>query len=119
MDFISSVGWIHPSSVGHWFSWNNKGVNSDGRASRIDHCFVNEEWIQQDFSTSVRYLNPHISDHCPLLVFLSMFLFLVVGRSGTFITCQSTLTFFCWLGKLGVLLAGGQGLSWFGINCRL
>ena len=43
-------------------------MDSNGRASRIDHCFINEDWINQDFSVSVQYLNTYISDHCPLLV---------------------------------------------------
>ena len=67
-DCISASGWLHPNSIGHWFTWNNKGVDSDGQASRIDHCFINKEWIHQDFNTSVQFLNPHISNHCPLLV---------------------------------------------------
>ncbi|XP_057540562.1 uncharacterized protein LOC130818409 [Amaranthus tricolor] len=34
-DCISASGWLHPNSIGHWFSWNNKGVDSDGRISVI------------------------------------------------------------------------------------
>ena len=40
-------------------------MDSDRRASRIDHCFINEDWINHDFSAFVQYLNPHMSDHCP------------------------------------------------------
>ena len=43
VDCISTTGWLHSNFVGHVFSWNTKGVDSDGRASRIDHCFINED----------------------------------------------------------------------------
>ena len=68
MDCISVAGWLHTNSVGHWFSWNNKGVDSDGGASKIDQCSINEDWINHNFSASMHYLNPHIFYHCPLLV---------------------------------------------------
>ena len=68
-------------------------MDSNGRASRIDHCFMNKEWIHQDFSNSVHFLNPHISDHCPLLVSLSRFLLLVVDCFGTSIIFLIILNF--------------------------
>ena len=45
---IEDAHFINPPFVGHWFSWY-KGQGQERIASRIDHSFVNDLWMEGDF----------------------------------------------------------------------
>ena len=64
---IAQIGIISPHSVGHWFSWHNKGKGDDRITSRIDHAFLNELWLDREEITEIQYLNPYLSDHSPIV----------------------------------------------------
>lgn len=69
-DFVQCIkdeSLISPHTVGHWFLWHNIGLGHDRIASRIDHSFVNELWLERDFSSQIQYLNQSLSEHSPLL----------------------------------------------------
>ena len=53
--------------MGHWFLWHNISQGHDRIVSRIDHSFVNELWMERDFSSQIQYLNQSLFDHSPLL----------------------------------------------------
>ena len=55
-------------SVGHFYSWSNKSLGEARTYSRIDMCLVNALLLSQYTNAMVDYMNPGISDHCPLVL---------------------------------------------------
>ncbi|XP_062118678.1 uncharacterized protein LOC133832334 [Humulus lupulus] len=70
MELLDSSQWLAVNhlealkSTGSFFTWTN---NQDGSAriySKIDHVFINEEWLDMFPNTSAMYNWETISDHC-------------------------------------------------------
>lgn len=66
-DCIIEVGLICLRSTCHWFSWHNKAHGVSRIASRIDHAFVNDIWLDREVNTMVHYCNHYLSDHSPII----------------------------------------------------
>ncbi|XP_062093626.1 uncharacterized protein LOC133799645 [Humulus lupulus] len=70
MELVDSTHWIAMNHLealkinGSFFTWTN---NQDGAAriySKIDHAFINEEWLDGFPNTSAVYNWETVSDHC-------------------------------------------------------
>lgn len=67
LQVIEDAQLIAAHSVGHWYSWHNKAQGKDRICSRIDHAFVNDQWMDKFDQAVVHHLNQGVSDHTPLV----------------------------------------------------
>ncbi|XP_031387323.1 uncharacterized protein LOC116200633 [Punica granatum] len=66
-DFMNAAELIDHTSIGCYFTWSNK--RQEGfQVRKIDRVLVNEKWFQGDIASTVEFLPPGISDHCPALL---------------------------------------------------
>lgn len=68
---LDSTDLAELESVGWYYSWSSKGLNESRTYSRIDRVLGNAEWKGESPTVTTQYLNPSLSDHCPMLVVCS------------------------------------------------
>ena len=58
------------ASSGPFFTWSNK--HHDGFLTRkLDRVFINGNWIAKIPHSTVEFLAPKVSDHCPALIMMN------------------------------------------------
>ncbi|XP_030471824.2 uncharacterized protein LOC115689808 [Syzygium oleosum] len=65
---IEELALIEPLSTGPFFTWTNKSMGDNFKASKIDRVLINAEWQNKYNHYSVEFLFPGVSDHSPCLV---------------------------------------------------
>lgn len=68
VDLLDSTNLNELISIGHLYSWSNKGHASNRTLSRIERGLGKNCWLNQFNNVVAPYLHPGISDHSPLLV---------------------------------------------------
>ena len=52
------------------FTWLNRHQPDDFLSRKLDRVLINDQWLVQYPHSSVKFLPPKVSDHCPALVLL-------------------------------------------------
>ncbi|XP_031500350.1 uncharacterized protein LOC116264345 [Nymphaea colorata] len=64
------------------FTWTNNRVGHDNVMSKINRCYVSKEWVDDpDISLYLEVLPRTISDHNPILLYISKLMFRTWGHS--------------------------------------
>ncbi|PKI53937.1 hypothetical protein CRG98_025639 [Punica granatum] len=66
-DFLNSAELTDHTSIGCYYTWSNK--RQEGfQVRKIDRVLINEKWVQSELPSTVEFLSPGISDHCPAML---------------------------------------------------
>ncbi|XP_031392312.1 uncharacterized protein LOC116204371 [Punica granatum] len=66
-DFMNSAELTDHTSIGCYYTWSNK--RQEGfQARKIDRVLVNGKWLQGQIASTVEFLPPGISGHCPAML---------------------------------------------------
>ncbi|PKI48502.1 hypothetical protein CRG98_031124 [Punica granatum] len=64
---LAVTGLSDHSWIGNYYTWSNKRIQ-DFLARKRDRVLINENWTDFFSESTVEFLNPLISDHCPSVV---------------------------------------------------
>ncbi|PKI70157.1 hypothetical protein CRG98_009445 [Punica granatum] len=66
-DFMDSTELTDHSFIGCCFTWSNK--RQEGfQARKINRVLVNEKWFREEIASTIEFLPPGLSDHCPAML---------------------------------------------------
>ena len=71
-DFMSKAALSNIRSVGSIWSWNNKNLDTNRIAGRLDRVLCNVHWLDAFPMAYYEYLSHSTSDHSPMRVYLSL-----------------------------------------------
>ncbi|XP_074266953.1 uncharacterized protein LOC141590248 [Silene latifolia] len=67
-DCVDSCGLYDLSSIGAYFTWNNKQEGDERVFSRIDRVIANDAWILNGPEGTITFLPEGLYDHSPCLI---------------------------------------------------